>query len=493
MGNKYIIDYNDFKTIGLAQKIYRIKAVKGFNLADGRVITTGQLGGYIQSEHNLSQGGNCWVDKDAFVYDNAVVSGDALICDTATVCNYTIVQGNAVIKDNAVVNGKCHIIDNSVVGGKSHINGCTQIQDLSIVMDSNITNSKIFGESRVINSAVIDYINIKNSKIISCSFIAKEKFYITNSTLEKSSFNTKFNSRINDSIVKNVTISRKITCRNKKIGIDVYGNDYKGLSIPTIIGAENNTCIAFPATFISEKENNTITIFENSSGLLFHFNGETYRSWGDLIRKVYDKYKKCLKSKTPYDSFFETLSVIPRGLIAKNVCLPILNQKIKSFIYGNFKLSKKINLSEDITGYSFNDFSMFYFDVLMLAVFNDMTFIANAVNDIDSNINWTEFIGKRKFKELFDIIQNYNENIEFSSFKKFCLFFEEILEHTCVDYKTGKILSFEGFCIVDDLLVNQTIKHFCGHNIIKNVNENELIEKFYDYIKNDDAFINANK
>lgn len=493
MGNKYIIDYNDFKTIGLAQKIYRIKALEDFIVADGRTITAGQLGGYIQSEYNLSQQGNCWVDKDALAYDNAVVSGDALIRDAATVCNYAIVQGNAIIKDNAVVNGKCHITDNSIIGGKSHINGCTQIQDLSIIMDSNISNSKILGKSHVIDSVVIDYVNIKNSEVTSCSFIAKEKFYITNSTVEKSSFSTKFNSRINDSIVKNVTISRKIACRNKKIGIDVYGNDYKGLSVPTIIGTEKNICIAFPATFISEQENNTITLFENSGGLLFHFNGETYKSWGELIRKVHDKYKKCLKNKTPYDSFLETLSVIPRNLIAKNICLPILNQKIKSFIYGNFKLSKKANLNEEIVGYSFNDFSMFYFDALMLTVFNDITLIANAVNNIDSNINWTEFIGKRKFKELFDIVQSYNENIEFSSFKKFCLFFEEILEYVCVDYKTGKVLSFEGFCIIDDLLIKQAIKHFCGNNIIKNVSENELVEKFYDYIKNDDVFIKVYK
>ena len=44
-------------------------------------ITTGELGGYIENESNLSQEGNAWVSDNAQVSGTAQVSGDANIYD----------------------------------------------------------------------------------------------------------------------------------------------------------------------------------------------------------------------------------------------------------------------------------------------------------------------------------------------------------------------------------------------------------------------------
>lgn len=45
------------------------------------------VGGWIESESNLSQEGDCWVADYAMVYDNSKVSGNANIKDCSIV-NY---------------------------------------------------------------------------------------------------------------------------------------------------------------------------------------------------------------------------------------------------------------------------------------------------------------------------------------------------------------------------------------------------------------------
>lgn len=61
--------------------LFRIKALRDI---PSHGIKTGDLGGLIQEEHNLSQDGDCWVWRNARVYENARVSGDAKV----TVCLY---------------------------------------------------------------------------------------------------------------------------------------------------------------------------------------------------------------------------------------------------------------------------------------------------------------------------------------------------------------------------------------------------------------------
>ena len=64
--------------------LHRIKALKDFGN-----VKKGELGGYVESEYNLSQIGNCWV------YGNARVCGDAELCGNAKVCGNARVCGNA--------------------------------------------------------------------------------------------------------------------------------------------------------------------------------------------------------------------------------------------------------------------------------------------------------------------------------------------------------------------------------------------------------------
>ena len=52
--------------------LYQIQALKDFSN-----VKKGDLGGWIQSEKNLSKKGDCWVYGEAWVYGKAKVSGNA--------------------------------------------------------------------------------------------------------------------------------------------------------------------------------------------------------------------------------------------------------------------------------------------------------------------------------------------------------------------------------------------------------------------------------
>ena len=82
--------------------LYLIRALKDFGS-----IKAGSYGGYLESESNLSQEGNCWVCPDAMVSGNARVCGDAWVSGNAWVCGNAMVYGNArVFGDAELLSGE---------------------------------------------------------------------------------------------------------------------------------------------------------------------------------------------------------------------------------------------------------------------------------------------------------------------------------------------------------------------------------------------------
>lgn len=61
-------------------------------------IKEGETGGWIESESNLSQDGDAWVDKGAVVFDKAIIRDDAWVGGKKTA-----VAGNAVVAGNSIV------------------------------------------------------------------------------------------------------------------------------------------------------------------------------------------------------------------------------------------------------------------------------------------------------------------------------------------------------------------------------------------------------
>lgn len=110
MNKKYELlkdDYIEYK----GKTLYRIKALRDFGY-----IKKGELGGYIQSENNLSHEGDCWVYGNACIYDNAKVY------DNARVYGYAEVYGDSCIRGNVNIHGKTLIHGDAKASGNINVN-----------------------------------------------------------------------------------------------------------------------------------------------------------------------------------------------------------------------------------------------------------------------------------------------------------------------------------------------------------------------------------
>lgn len=120
--------------------LHRIRALKNFN-----DVSKGDLGGFIESEDNLSQDGLCWVGDEACVFDNAKVYGDAQVTGNA------FVRGNAEVYDFAEVYGDAEVHGNAKVCGSAEVFDEAEVYGRAIIFGDAI----ICGDARV-NERVSD-------------------------------------------------------------------------------------------------------------------------------------------------------------------------------------------------------------------------------------------------------------------------------------------------------------------------------------------------
>ena len=117
---KYELTDETIEVYGTA--LHRIKALKDFGN-----VKKGELGGYVESEHNLSQEGNCWVCGNAEVYDNAEVCGNAEVYDNALVYGNAKVYSNAKVYGNALVYGNAKVCGNALVYSNALVCGNAEV------------------------------------------------------------------------------------------------------------------------------------------------------------------------------------------------------------------------------------------------------------------------------------------------------------------------------------------------------------------------------
>ena len=77
-----------------SRPIYRIQALRDFS-----DVKKGDLGGFVESEANLSQMGDCWIYDMAQAVDKSRVEGDACLRDCSKM------YGSSIIKDKAQLQG----------------------------------------------------------------------------------------------------------------------------------------------------------------------------------------------------------------------------------------------------------------------------------------------------------------------------------------------------------------------------------------------------
>lgn len=117
----------DETIIHQGKKLYRIEALKDFS-----GVRKGNLGGYVESEHNLSHNGDCWIANSALVFDGASVSGNACVCDYAIVCGTSSIEQNAIVYGHAFIRDS-YVLDNSAVSDYAKLDNCVTVSEDSTI------------------------------------------------------------------------------------------------------------------------------------------------------------------------------------------------------------------------------------------------------------------------------------------------------------------------------------------------------------------------
>lgn len=106
-------------------------------------VGVGALGGYVQSEDNLSQEGSCWIYNQAVCCEDARVQGDARLYDGALARGSALITGDARMFERACADGNC-CIRSGEVKDTAQVSGEAVITD-----DGNGLSPLIAGNSRV--------------------------------------------------------------------------------------------------------------------------------------------------------------------------------------------------------------------------------------------------------------------------------------------------------------------------------------------------------
>ena len=144
-------------------------------LRNVRLIKRGDIGGWIESESNLSHEGICLVRDEAKVFGNAKVTGDAWIYSNAIVKDNVQIKNKANVHDNAIIGADTIVDDNTFIGGDSQIYfyageqygeanvsgdsevyGKTIIEATGIIYESNIYDSVLLGHLALIDVVCYD-------------------------------------------------------------------------------------------------------------------------------------------------------------------------------------------------------------------------------------------------------------------------------------------------------------------------------------------------
>jgi len=239
---KYELLKDDTIELKTGRILYRIRSLKDFSTyraeeaEDGDCvlkkvkISTGTLGGYIESEVNLSQEGNCWVFNEndryskecdlsaSYVYANAKIRENATIAHFTEVCDNAVISGNACIT-NGVIFGNAMVRDNAIISfgyvyenaeiyehaklyinspevhGNAKIHGYAELtmgHDGAIYDHAEIYEHAKIGGSSIIhgNAKISGYVELENCNVSGDTNLAGD-IYLINSTLRMNSLKIK--------------------------------------------------------------------------------------------------------------------------------------------------------------------------------------------------------------------------------------------------------------------------------------------------------------
>ena len=118
-------------------------------------VREGDLGGWIESEKNLS--GDAWVFGDAWVYGDARVYGYARVFGDARVLDGACVYGYARVLDGARVYGYAHVFGDAWVFGDARVYGYARVfGDARVYGYAHVSGDAwVYGDARVYGNASV--------------------------------------------------------------------------------------------------------------------------------------------------------------------------------------------------------------------------------------------------------------------------------------------------------------------------------------------------
>ena len=157
--------------------LYRIRALKDFS-----DVKKGDLGGWVSSENNLSQEGNCWIYDEAKCMDNAKMFGNSTMHDYSEMHDYSIMYSYSKMYGCSEMHDSSTMYGNSAMYGNSMMCGCSKMFDYSEMFDDSAMygNSKMYGSSIMFdNSELYDDSEMHDHSIVQGDSILKdeEKLY----------------------------------------------------------------------------------------------------------------------------------------------------------------------------------------------------------------------------------------------------------------------------------------------------------------------------
>ena len=149
MNKKYELLRNDCINYS-GKTLYRIKALRDFGY-----VFEGEVGGYVQSEDNLSHNGDCWVFDNAKVFNSARIHDDARIFENAKVYDEAEVFGSAKIYGNAKIYDEAGIFDNATIFENARVCNNARIK----------YNARVYGNAKIERDTIIGQISTPYKKV----------------------------------------------------------------------------------------------------------------------------------------------------------------------------------------------------------------------------------------------------------------------------------------------------------------------------------------
>ena len=129
MNKKYELTDETINHYGVV--LHRIKALRSFNTINNMHVNAGDLGGYVESEDNLSQEDNCWI------FDNSIVMDRCTVSDASVVLN-----NSKLVYDTHLLD--CSKVDNSTLVSKLNIRSSNISDSLVSISYGEIYDCSLF-------------------------------------------------------------------------------------------------------------------------------------------------------------------------------------------------------------------------------------------------------------------------------------------------------------------------------------------------------------